>query len=156
MKIFNKNNIVNIKGDFYCKVRLKEINLNQKYKTRTPVLVIEDEPININDVVLCYSSKEKNTINDDVWFETYINENDEYIEKFVDYPSQIINDYYIENGTIILIKVKKLYNNFYYKDTEPEYLCRLKDLSIIQQYSYSKNKIIKKLQMLFWGYINNI
>lgn len=142
MKIHNPNNIIRFKSNYYIICRFKIVNYVQKYKTKQPILVIENEPILLGDSVCVYNSEKKDDIKDDVYVSSFFEQNENNIIKFIDYPSQNIIDMYnhghLKHNDYILIYGNYLFGNHYYINEEPLYCCKLDEYNLKESFLEKK------------------
>jgi hypothetical protein len=112
MKIYNPNNIIRYKNNYYCKVKVKTINLLFKYKTKSVIFVLENEPILLGDMVCVFETDNKKTTENCV-IRDYLGEEEHLVNKIVPYGiPEYVYDLYdrneIKDFDVILLKVNKV------------------------------------------------
>jgi hypothetical protein len=117
MRIFNTNNIIRYKNNYYCKVKIKTVNVSFKYKTKSLILVLENEPYMLGDSICLFETDNKK-ITETCKFTYYSGEEEHLVNKLVPYgisseiynlcDTGIINDF-----NVLLIKVNKVFGLYF-------------------------------------------
>jgi hypothetical protein len=113
MRIYNSNNIIRYKNNYYCKVKIKTINLLLKYKTKSVILVVENEPYMLGDTVCLFETDNKK-ITESCHIVEYQGQEEHLINKLVTYGNSDVISYLHDTNEIkdfdtLLVKVNKVY-----------------------------------------------
>lgn len=117
MRIYNPNNIIRYKNNYYCKVKIKTINLLLKYKTKSLVLVVENEPYMLGDLVCLFETDNKK-ITESCHIVEYQGQDEHLINKLVKYGNSDLVSYLhdtneIKDFDVLLVKAKKIFGLYF-------------------------------------------
>lgn len=117
MRIYNSNNIIRYKNNYYCKVKIKTVNIPFKYLTKSPILVVEDEPYILGEPVCLFETDNKK-ITESCHIVEYQGQEEHLINKFVPYniPDSLSNLHdtnEIQDFNVLLIKAKKVFGLYF-------------------------------------------